>query len=538
MDLAEAIGDDVIEALGDLAYEPSCVANDHRKVTGGGLFVCVKGFVADGHGFAPGAFANGAAVLVSQKPFGELDLPRNAAPDGGAPDTAEPDSDIPDATGALRGPLGETTRLRAFLRVRDSRRALAAAAHLYYNEPTKRILLAGVTGTKGKTTTVYMIRSILAAAGLKCGMLGTIENDVGSEIVPATATTPESVDLAAMFSAMAAHGCGHAVMETSSQGLALSRVDFCDYDVGVFTNLYNDHISPHEHADANEYFSAKLKLFSMCKKAVINADIEECDAVKDAFHKNGGGGAVLTYSADEAGGGHTAADVRASGIELVYDGSACTRFHIETPWFSGPLTVGLPGRYNISNALAAVSVCGLWGVPFEAVRDGLRRVCVRGRTQSVDGGQDFTVLVDYAHNAASLSALLHMLREYNFHSITTVFGCGGNRARDRRFEMGETSGKLSGFTVITSDNPRGEDPRAIMADIEIGLLRTAGQYIMIEDRLEAIRYAIDRAGKDSLVLIAGKGHETEQEFADRTIHFDDAGVALELLRNKKNPHYT
>ena len=561
--LIEALGDDVVTAFGDLCYAPTGVSNDHRRVEPGGMFVCIKGFNVDGHGYAARAVANGAAVLVAQEPFGELGMP------------AEPCTAASDPDGFSGAPAAK--QLRAFVQVRDTRRALAAASHLFYGEPTKRLKLAGVTGTKGKTTTVYMIRSILNAAGMKTGLLGTVENDVGGEVAPANETTPESVELAAMLAKMVERGCSHAAMEVSSQGLALHRVDFCDFDIGVFTNFSRDHISPNEHKNMDDYLAAKLKLFSMCRQAVINADIKECAAVRAAAAASGRCGAILTYSADAQGDGYVGADIRASRIEAVgtgdaaATGNACstggaaatgneagtvatadsgiasgtggaaavgtahgsagvrTRFYVTTPWFSDTLEIALPGRYNVSNALAAIAVCGLLGASKDAVREGLANVSVRGRTQLIDEGQNFTVMVDFAHNATSLGALIGMLREHGFRSITAVFGCGGNRDRNRRFEMGEVSGRMSDFTIVTSDNPRNEDPEMIMADIETGLRRTAGRYTAVADRREAIGHAIKNAAEGDLVLIAGKGHETSQTFADRTLPFDDAQVAREFL---------
>ena len=539
--LIRILGEDVVDVSGDVDFAPAGIAGDHRKVNAGGLFVCVKGFASDGHDYAADALMNGAGALISQKTLPELNFP---------PDIA--------------------AGIKAFMLVRDSRRALAAASQLYYGEPTKRLRLVGVTGTKGKTTTVYMIRSILRAAGIKAGMLGTVENDVGGELIHADRTTPGAVEFAAYLSQMLERGCSHAVMEVSSQGLALSRVDYCMFEAGVFTNFYRDHISPREHADMDEYLAAKLKLFSMCKNAVINADIHEYETVKDAFmkgcqaasHLRGDGGpegrvmyplredsgtegrvmyplregggsegrGMLSFSSDEANANHPAADIRASRIELLRGAKAGTRFFVETPRFSGTLTVGLPGRYNISNALAAISVCEQLGISFDAISEGLRNVEVRGRTQYIDEGQDFSVLVDFAHNAASLEALLQMLREYGYKRVTTVFGCGGGRASERRYDMGEVSGRYSNLTVITSDNPRQEAPGCIMEDIEAGMRRTEGRYIMIEDRREAIDYAIKNAERGEMVLIAGKGHETTQTFADRVIPFDDAQVARDCLR--------
>ena len=505
LELAEKLGDEVISAYGDLAFVPSGIANDHRKIVPGGLFVCIKGYVADGHDYAADALAGGAAVLIAEKPMANLKIP---APIAG--------------------------KARVFLRVKNTRRALAAAAHLFYGEPSKKLLLTGVTGTKGKTTAVHMIRAILQAAGKTTGMLGTVENDIGGELIPAKETTPESIDLAGYFDKMVKRGCSHAVMEVSSQGLALSRVDFCDFDIGVFTNFYNDHISPREHGSVEEYLAAKLKLFSVCRQAVINADIKEYPAVRDAFVRNAFvrnvGAEPLTYSTGEDGAGFKTAGVRAKRIELIRGKKPHTRFYAETPWFSDTFEVGLPGKYNVSNALAAISVCGILGIDKEAMREGLRAASVRGRTELVDEYKNITVLVDYAHNAASLEALLKMLREYEYASITTVFGCGGDRARERRGEMGEVSGRYSDFTVITSDNPRSEAPERIMADIEQGLKRTAGKYIMVEDRREAIGYALKNASVGDLVLIAGKGHETAQTFSYGSVPFDDAQVAREFIR--------
>ena len=535
----ELLGDDVVAFSGDPDFEPAGICNDHRRAEAGSLFVCVAGYVADGHAHAAGALTNGAAALVTQKPVEELG--------------------IPDAL------IGSA---KAVVQTRDSRRALAAASHLFYAEPSRKLMLAGVTGTKGKTTTSYMIRSIMNAAGLQSGLIGTVENYIGGDSFPAKETTPESLALARLFADMRDRGCSHAVMEVSSQGLALRRVDFCDFDAAVFTNFYNDHVSPNEHKDIGEYFAAKMKLFSMAKHAVVNADIPEFEAVRDAISLCGCVKSMLTYSIKGAGGktgapeagmpeaepygknateaglpetGATEAfipDITASDIEYVNDGRVYTRFFARTPWFSDTVTVAMPGGYNVSNALAAIGVCGLFGIKKEAILEGLLRVSVRGRTQVIDEGQDFTVLVDYAHNAASLEAMLGMLREYDFKSITTVFGCGGNRARDRRFDMGEASGRLSDFTVVTSDNPRNEEPACIIADIETGLLRTDGRYITMEDRATAIRFALENASPGELVLIAGKGHEATQTFADRVIPFDDALTAREILREiyKKAGH--
>ncbi|MDR3120848.1 MAG: UDP-N-acetylmuramoyl-L-alanyl-D-glutamate--2,6-diaminopimelate ligase [Clostridiales bacterium] len=504
MKLSELLsGVEVMEARGDMNTEVTGVAKDHRQITAGGLFVCVPGFRADGHVFIPGAAENGAAALIVERSLAELEIPGT---------------------------------VRAAVRVSDARRALAAVSAAFFGAPSKKFTLVGVTGTKGKTTTAYMIYSILLAAGRLPGLIGTVENLICGESQHASETTPESVDLQRLFSQMADRGTDSVVMEVSSQGLALSRVGFCDFDIGVFTNFYKDHISPNEHKDLADYLSAKLKLFSLCRAGVVNADIPEYEAVRAAAEKSARCESLYSFTTDAA---NTDADVRASQIEPLRGGGGdakagiAVRFFAETPWFKETVTVALPGRYNVSNALAAITVCGLLGLPKAAILEGLAGVCVRGRTQLIGTGQDFSVIVDYAHNAASLETLLLMLREYRFSKITTVFGCGGDRARDRRFEMGEVSGRLSSFTVITSDNPRSEAPSAIMGDIETGVRHTGGRYLMIEDRKEAIGYAIRHAEPGELVLIAGKGHETTQTFRDRTIHFDDAEVARGFLNAKE-----
>jgi len=315
-------------------------------------------------------------------------------------------------------------------------------------------------------------------------------------------------------------------MEVSSQGLMLDRVYGCAYRIGVFTNLYHDHIGPHEHKDMDDYLKAKLILFSRCDQAVINRDIAVYETVRAAAT-----GPVTTYGMGPD------CDVRAEDIEQVVETDRIgTRFTLRSPFYNGSVFVGMPGRFNVYNALVAISCAGLLGVPFEAVQEGLSGITVPGRVQPVQTGSDFQLIVDYAHNAASLENLLETLREYVKGRLIVVFGNGGDRARSRRFEMGEVAGRMADLTVITSDNPRTEDPMRIIDDIITGITPTGGTYVVVPDRREAIGRSIELARPGDLIVIAGKGHENYQIFADRTIHFDDAETAAELLAAHHDAH--
>ncbi|MDR1439423.1 MAG: UDP-N-acetylmuramoyl-L-alanyl-D-glutamate--2,6-diaminopimelate ligase [Clostridiales bacterium] len=541
----------MLETRGDLSLDISSICSDHREAEKGCLFVCIEGFRADGHEYIGGAVKNGAAAILTQKPLEEIES-------------------------RYKGALGGV----ALIRVGNARRALAALAARFYGEPSKGFTLVGVTGTKGKTTTTHMIDAIARLSGgseperkRPTGLIGTIKNLVGDEEIAARETTPESLELQKLFSRMRERGAWLVSMEVSSQGLALDRVSFCDFDAGLFTNFYNDHISPFEHHSMGEYLAAKLKIFELCGIGAINAGMEAgaFEAAMRAAAASSKCRRVYTYgircvassgtaasgaagsetgeskaAASEAAGIRAAAggtadakaaggvDVYAEDIRYLREGNSLrTEFHAVSPWFEADISLAMPGEFNVENALAAITVCGACGMQAGDIARALSGVSVRGRTEPVDAGQNFTVLVDYAHNAASLKPLLEMLRAHGFNRIVTVFGCGGDRARDRRFDMGEVSGRLSSLTVITSDNPRSEPPSAIMDDIESGVRRTDGEYIRIEDRREAIEYALAGAKEGDLVVIAGKGHETTQTSVHRTIHFDDAEVARECLARLK-----
>ncbi len=486
MKLAELVaGLPILGQQGDLAATIDLIVYDSRKARRGSLFVCIEGFVSDGHDYALQAQKQEAAAVILQKPVAGLTIP--------------------------------------WVLVPDTRLALAHVSDHFFGHPSGRLQLLGLTGTKGKTTTAYMTRSILAAAGRRAGLIGTVANIIDDQITFASRTTPESYDLQALLDEMVQKEQDSCVMEVSSQGLMLSRVHGCEYFAGAFMNLYHDHIGPTEHASMADYLAAKLTLFGMCKNSVINRDIPQYEAVRAAVQ-----GPCLSFGRSEK------ADVRAENIRRSnQSGRSGTSFHLASPWFDGEVFVGMPGSFNVQNALAAISLAGLCGVSLADIRQGLGQVEVPGRVQPVPTRLPFQVIVDYAHNAASLESLLETLRDYATGRLLVVFGNGGDRARSRRFEMGEVAGRLADLTVITSDNPRTEDPAAIIADIISGISPTAGLYHSIIDRAEAICWAIDEARPGDMVIIAGKGHENYQMFKDRTIHFDDAETAAACLARRE-----
>jgi UDP-N-acetylmuramoyl-L-alanyl-D-glutamate--2,6-diaminopimelate ligase len=399
--------------------------------------------------------------------------------------------------------------------VRDSRSALAYVSDRFFGHMSGKFNLIGITGTKGKTTTSYMVKSILEAAGRRTGLIGTLGTRIGDRILYSERTTPESLDLQQLFSQMAEEKVSDVVMEVSSQGLALHRVKYCEFDTGVFTNLSRDHISAAEHASMEDYLLAKCMLFKMCRRGLVNLDSQYAQKVMQEAECP-----IHTYSIDSD------SDIRAVNIVKT---PCSVEFDIISPWYDGRFKVNIPGRFSVYNALAAMGVCGLLGIRKEAVAAGLGNVQVPGRAESVDTGTDFSVIIDYAHTPDSLENILETVRDYASGRVICVFGCGGDRDRTKRPMMGQISGRLADYTVITSDNPRTEDPEGIISQIEEGIKTTAGRYACITDRREAIRHALTSAVPGDVVVLAGKGHETYQIFADRTIHFDEREIVREIL---------
>lgn len=477
--LAELVRDlNVLDIRGDSEIEIAGIAYDSREVRKGYVFVCIDGMTTDGHDYASQALDNGAAAFIIQK-----------------------DLQIPEGT--------------TIIKTDDTRIALACVSDKFYGHVSGKFKLIGITGTKGKTTTSFMLKSILESSGKKVGLIGTLGTRIGDRTLYSERTTPESLDLQKLFSQMVEEGVDDVVMEVSSQGLALHRVGFCEFDTGVFTNLTRDHIGPREHASMEEYLLAKCMLFKTCKKGLINLDSKYAVRVLEEAECG-----TLTFGIDSN------ADIRATDIVKL---PQSVEFDLTSPWYTGRFKVNIPGRFSVYNSLAAVGVSGLLGLPQEAVKAGLERVQVPGRAELVDTGRDFSVIIDYAHTPDSLENILYTVRDYVTGRVVCIFGCGGDRDRTKRPMMGAISGRLADYTVITSDNPRTEDPGMIIAQIEEGIKDTKGKYICISDRREAIRHAISEAGAGDVLVLAGKGHETYQTFKDRTIHFDEREVVRELL---------
>ena len=476
---------------GDLDKEITSVEFDSRKVITGSLFVCVKGFTVDGHTFAAKAAEQGASAIVvdsRREGFSEDELKA----------------------------LSDTNKV-SIVEIEDTHKNLADLSANFYGHPEKELAVFGITGTKGKTTTAFMLREILERSGKNTGLIGTVCNIIAGEKTHSSHTTPESRELYEMMDKLVKNGSNDLVMEVSSQALKLDRVRGIRYRTAAFTNLYEDHIAPNEHPDMEDYISCKLKIFDSCDNGILNAD---CDAAERAAEYCKGKVSLLTYSVEGK------ADFTARNLRPERRGHVTgTVFELDSEYYKGDIFVALPGKFNVYNALCAICSAYIEGIGIDAVKDALENISVPGRMQPVENNFGVNILVDYAHNAAALESVLETLKEYTEGRIITVFGCGGNRAKTRRFEMGEVSGNLSDYTVITSDNPRNEEPDAIIQDIVTGISKTEGKYEIESDRTKAIRLAVNMAGAGDTVLIAGKGHEDYQIFADKTIHFDDCEQA-------------
>ena len=466
---------------GEIDKEISGIVNDSRKVTEGSLFFCIKGAVSDGHTYALDVAEKGAAAIIVQEPV-----------------------EVPESVTVIQ--------------VTDSRYAMALVAAAWYDYPAEKLHVIGITGTKGKTTTTYMIRSILEAAGHKVGLIGTIEAIIGDKVIPACNTTPESTTIQEYFAEMVKVGCDSVVMEVSSQGLMLHRTAGILFEIGIFTNLEPDHIGPAEHASFEEYLECKSRLFKQCKLGILNADDKHLEEILKGHTCQ-----VETYGFSEK------ADFRATDTRLVsapgylgidYQVSGKRNFKVE---------IDIPGKFSVYNSLAAIAVCDHYGVTDENIISALGQAKVKGRIEMIKVSDDFTLMIDYAHNAMALESLLTTLKEYHPKRLVCLFGCGGNRSRSRRYEMGEVSGKLADFTIITSDNPRYEEPEAILTDIESAISRTDGAYIKITDRKEAIAYAIHHGQPGDVIVLAGKGHEDYQEICGVKHPMDERVLIQEIL---------
>lgn len=474
---------------GTVEREVSEVVYDSRKIVNDCLFICICGYNTDGHDFAYEAADKGASVLVVQK---EVELPKGS----------------------------DTT----VIRVEDTRYAMAFISAAYFGHPADRLKVIGITGTKGKTTTTYLIKSILESAGYKTGLVGTIETIIGKRHIPAANTTPESFLLQKYFKEMEEEGCQIVVMEVASQGLKLHRTQGFTFEIGIFTNLEPDHIGPNEHADFEEYQACKGLLFQQCRLGIVNLDDAHTQAVLKGHTCR-----LETYGFDKS------ADFYADNLELVkkpgelgidFTVGEKMNFRVEVP---------TPGRFSVYNALTAIAVCSHFKVEIPQIQKALLGAHVKGRIEMVPVSDQFTLLIDYAHNEMSLKSLLTTLREYQPARLVCMFGCGGNRSKDRRYGMGEVSGNYADLTIITSDNPRFEEPQDIIEDIKIGIRKTKGKFVEICDRREAIAYAIDHGQPGDIIVLAGKGHEDYQEIKGVKYPMDErvliAGILGERRKN-------
>lgn len=482
------VGIEGIKAKGEIDKDVTSIENDSRKVKPGSMFFAIKGFTTDGTQFIESAIENGAKVILVDETFDvkSIKLP----------------SDV------------------TLVMVPDSRYAMAICACNFYDHPSRKLKLIGITGTKGKTTTTYMIKEMFQKQGYKTGLIGTIAVYSGEKkIKDSDRTTPESIELQQLLAQMVEDGCQIAVMEVSSQSLKLNRVAGCEFYIGLFTNFSEDHISPKEHPDMQDYFQSKLKLMGMCKYGFINADDLHVAKIPKMLPDRD----IKTYGIDNS------ANLLAKDITIT---NSYVDFKVRIGDKNERVKVGIPGRFSVYNSLAAISVATKIGCDAEKIKESLAEVRVPGRSELVDNSKELTIMIDYAHSPESLENILNAVKSYTRGRVISVFGCGGDRDSTKRPKMGEISGRIADFTIITSDNPRTEDPAKIVQEIEEGIKKTKGKYVCIVDRIEAIKYAIEMANKKDLILLAGKGHEPYQEINGVKHPFDERIIVNQIIKGE------
>lgn len=474
-DLLKGIDFSIIDGKSDIDINK--VVYDHRKIEAGDVFFCIKGFKVDGHDFASSAVLKGASVIVCEE-------------------------DI------------EGLAACTVIKVKDTRKSLALASSNFYGEPSKKLKMIGITGTNGKTTSTFMMKAILEEAGFKVGLIGTVANYIGNKKMPSQRTTPESLELHELFSEMVKCGVTHCVMEVSSHSLALSRVFGIEFSVGIFTNLTQDHLDFHKTFE--NYYNSKLILFENSKVSIVNNEDEYGQRILKDISKPS-----ITFGLNKL------CEVTADNIIMRSNGIS---FNMKYNNQDIDINLNIPGRYNIYNALGSAAACLKEGVSLLNVRKGLDRVFVPGRCEIVtkDYNLGFEIIIDYAHSPDSLENILKTAKEFTKGRLITVFGCGGDRDKAKRPIMGSIASELSDIAVVTSDNPRTEEPLSIIQDIIKGINKD--NYEIIENRKEAIKKAIHIARPDDVIVVAGKGHENYQELKDRKIHFDEREVIVEVIK--------
>lgn len=467
---------------GSLEAEADEVVYDSRKARPGAAFICIKGTKVDSHDFIPSVLAAGTKILVTERP---VEAPEDVT----------------------------------VICVEQGREALARLSAARFGYPARKMTMIGVTGTKGKTTSTHMIKAILEAAGEKTGMIGTNGVSIGSQHYPTVNTTPESYDLHRYFAQMVEEGCTYCVMEVSSQAFKMHRVDGIQYDYAIFTNISPDHIGPDEHADFEEYLYYKTRLFHQSRHALVNQDDEHISEITKDMPCEWHGFGLQEKAGYQAEHVRYVSEPDFVGIEFAIRGADVN-----------PIRVNIPGKFNVYNALAAAAVCMWAGIRETQIQHALEHLKIDGRMEIVYTSKKFCVIVDYAHNAVSMESLLATLREYHPRRLVCVFGCGGNRSKDRRYSMGEIAGKMADLSIITADNSRFEKVEDIIADIRGSIEKTGGAFIEISDRREAITYSMTHAQEGDMVAIIGKGHEDYQEIEGVRYPFLDRAVVEEVSR--------
>lgn len=474
-----------IRAKADLSLNIDMIECDSRKIKQNGMFVAIKGFDIDGSLFIKQAIENGATTIV-----------------------------IEEGTKLQKTDIKEDTNI---IMVPNTRLALAKMACNFYDNPSRKFKLIGVTGTKGKTTTTFMLKAILEKHGQKVGLIGTVANYIGSKnLGESSRTTPESLELQKLFNQMVEEKVDTVVMEVSSQSLKLHRVEGCAFDYAVFTNFSEDHISPKEHPDMEDYFNSKLLLIKQAKTNFVNNDDFNVAKIKKILPECN----VKTYGIDNE------ANLLAKDITVT---NSSVDFKVKIGGKNERVKTGIPGRFSVYNSLAAIAIGENLGANAEEIKEALLEVRVPGRSELVDNKKGLTIMIDYAHSPESLQSILNAVKSYTRGRVISVFGCGGDRDPGKRPVMGEISGKTADFTIITSDNPRTEEPEKIVKQIEEGITKTKGKYVAIVDRTEAIKHAIEIANKNDIIVLAGKGHETYQEIKGEKHPYDEREIIKNII---------
>ncbi len=483
------VGLNGLAAKGDLDLEITGIESNSEKIVKGNVFVAIKGFSADGHEYIEKAIEKGAVAVVIEK-----------------------------STDMKKLKISENITIVA---MDSTREGLAIMASNFYGNPSKKLKLIGITGTKGKTTTTFMVKEILEKAGKKVGLIGTIAVYMNNKVLrESDRTTPESLELQQTLKEMVDNGIEYVVMEVSSQSLKLHRVTGCEFNLVLFTNFSKDHISKNEHPDMKDYFESKLKLFNMCRNGIVNIDDIHGIKIPKLFPESN----IVTYGIDNQ------ATIVARDITIT---NMYVDFRTRLNGKNERVKVCIPGRFSVYNSLAAISVANHFGIETEVIKEALETVRVPGRSELVTNKLELPIMIDYAHSPESLENILAAVKSYTRGNVISVFGCGGDRDSSKRPLMGEISGKIADYTIITSDNPRTEKPEEIIKEIEAGIKKTNGKYEIEVDRTVAIEKAIKMATKRDLIVLAGKGHEPYQEINKVKHSFDERIIVNDII-NKLN----